>query len=148
MQVEWNGFLFSNDKTRIDVARVHQWIETSYWARGAPIEVVKQSIHHSDCFGVYRGTIQVAFARLITDRSTFGYLCDVIVDEDYRGQGIGTWMLGLIQSAPDYQRLRRWMLATRDAHRVYERLGWTPVTDTSRFMQRHDPDIYTRGSSD
>lgn len=142
--IQRNGLAWSADASRLDVSKIHSWLGTTYWARHIPRDVVERAIAGSDCFGVYDGERQVAFARLVTDRATFAYLCDVYVDEEYRGRGIGRWLTETIQAQPEYQDLRRWMLVTRDAHSLYEKLGWTQVPEPSRMMQRHDPDIYSR----
>ena len=147
MEIERDGLVCSDDVAKLDIAVIHSWLAATYWARGIPIDVVQRAIAASDCFGVYAGTRQVAFARLVTDRATFAYLCDVYVDKAYRGRGIGEWLTATIQAQPPYQGLRRWMLATSDAHALYTKLGWTQVTNPKPFMQRHDPDIYTRESS-
>lgn len=144
MESTRGSLTFSDDKARLDTPKVHAWLESSYWARGIPLETMERAIAGSDCFGVYENDSQVAFARLITDRTTFAYLCDVIVDEAHRGRGVGRWMMECIQSAPRYQGLRRWMLATRDAHGMYRQFGWEPLDDPSKFMQRFDQDIYSR----
>ena len=148
MHIERDGFHASDDKSLLDIERVHRWLASTYWSRNIPLDVVQRAIAGSDCFGIYTGTQQVAFARLVTDRATFAYLCDVYVDETYRGRGIGEWLTATIQAQPQYQGLRRWMLATRDAHSLYARLGWQPVTDPKPLMQKHDPDVYTRDSGD
>lgn len=148
MRIERDGYLASDDKALLDFERVHGWIASTYWASGIPREVMARAIQGSDCFGIYRPTggngEQVAFARVVTDKATFAYLCDVYVDETHRGRGLGEWLVNTIHENPAYRGLRRWMLATRDAHPLYARLGWTPVTDPTPFMQRHDPDVYTR----
>ncbi len=144
MESTRDTLLFSDDKVRLDVRKVHAWLESSYWARGIPLETMERAIAGSDCFGVYENGSQIAFARLITDRTTFAYLCDVFVDQAHRGHGIGRWMMECIQSSSRYQGLRRWMLATHDAHDLYRQLGWEPLDDPSRFMQKFDPEIYSR----
>ena len=144
MHLERDGFVLSDDKSRLDVARVHGWIASTYWAKGIPLDVMQAAIAGSDCFGIYLGNEQLAFARVVTDRATFAYLCDVFVDDAQRGKGLGEWLVSSVHQVPAYRRLRRWMLATRDAHGFYERLGWTRVTDPLPFMQRHDPEVYSR----
>ncbi|HEX6930248.1 MAG TPA: GNAT family N-acetyltransferase, partial [Gammaproteobacteria bacterium] len=108
-----NGLVCSDDKSRFDIATVHGWIASSYWARNIPRAVFERAISGSDCFGVYNGERQIAFARVVTDRATFAYLCDVIVDETVRGRGVGAWLMECIHAHEAYQDLRRWMLATR-----------------------------------
>lgn len=144
MEIERDDLTFSDDKSRLDMERVHAWIASTYWAKGIPRTVLERAIDGSDCFGIYSATEQVAFARLVTDRATFAYLCDVYVVDEYRGKGIGHWLMSLIDAHPDYQGLRRWMLATRDAHALYAQHGWTQVTDAAPLMQKHDPDVYLR----
>ena len=140
-----SGVTVSDDKDRLDLDRVHSWIAASYWAAGIPREVFDRAIAGSLCFGAYRPDgSQLAFARVVTDGATFAYLCDVIVDPDARGLGAGKALLAAIHRHPALQGLRRWMLATRDAHRLYARYGWEPVPDPTIFMQINDPDIYKR----
>ena len=148
MEIERDGLVFSDDKSRLEIDRVHAWIASTYWAKGIPRAVLVRAIDGSDCFGIYSTTGQIAFARLVTDRATFAYLCDVYVADEYRGQGIGSWLLKQIDAQPDYQGLRRWMLATRDAHAMYAQHGWAQVTDAAPLMQKHDPGIYIRNSTD
>ncbi len=135
-------FTISTDKARLDLAVIHGFLKDSYWAKGIPIEVVQRSIVHSLCFGVYHLTAQIGFARLITDYATFAYLSDVFILETYRGQGLGKWLIECILSHPDVQGLRRWMLATSDAHGLYRQFGFEGLTDPSRFMQIANLNIY------
>ncbi len=138
------GFLLSDDPARINLDVVHGYLTRSYWSEGIPRETVERSIRNSLVFGLYFGDKQVGFARVITDRATFAYLCDVFVLEDFQGRGLGKWMVEAITSHPDLQGLRRFLLATRDAHGLYERFGFRPLTNPERFMTKHDPDIYRR----
>ncbi len=120
--------------------------KASYWAKNIPREVVEKSIGNSLCFGVYcKDETQVGFARLITDKATFAYLADVFILEQHRGKGLSKWLIEVIQSHPELQGLRRWMLGTRDAHGLYEQFGWSEIPEETRkrFMQRHFPDVYT-----
>lgn len=139
------GFEISTDSKRLDVDLIHQYLsEESYWAKNIPIEVVRRSIDHSFCFGLFHGEKQVGFARLITDKATFAYLADVFILADYRGQGLSKWLISFIHDHPDVQGLRRWLLATRDAHGLYTQFGWEPIPEAmvGRIMQLHNPDIY------
>jgi GNAT superfamily N-acetyltransferase len=104
--------------------------------------VVERSIRGSLCFGIHHDTGQVGFARIISDLATFAYLADVYVLEEHRGHGLGVWLVDFIMRHPDLQGLRRWMLATRDAHGLYRKFGWTELTQPERWMQRHFPDVY------
>lgn len=129
----------------MDVDAVHAYLcGESYWARGIPRETVARAIQHSLCFGVFDGAAQVAFARVVTDRATFGYLADVYVLQPYRGRGISKWMMQAVDAHPELQGLRRWALVTKDAQPLYAQFGWTPVSRPERHMERSDPDLYTR----
>lgn len=135
----------STDAAEMDVDAIHAYLDgESYWARGIPRETVARSVRNSLCFGVFDGGVQVAFARVVTDRATYAYLCDVYVLEPYRGRGLGRWMMEAVIAHPELQGLRRWGLATQDAHGLYARFGFTPLARPERFMERTDPDVYTR----
>jgi GNAT superfamily N-acetyltransferase len=138
----------STDPARLDVALIHRWLsEQSYWAAGVPREVVARAIANSLNFGLYHATAgQVGFARVITDRATFAYLADVFVLDAHRGKGLSKRMMNEIMSHPELQDLRRWLLATRDAHGLYERFGFTPPKVPGRLMERLDPDVYARAN--
>jgi GNAT superfamily N-acetyltransferase len=139
-----NGVLeLSTDPARLERAMIHEYLGVhSYWAKGVPRDVVDRAIDHSLCFGVYRGDAQVAFARVVTDRATFAYLADVFVAPTAQGEGVGKWMIASIMHHPDLQGLRRFLLATRDAHSLYARFGFAPLSNPSRFLERFDPDVY------
>jgi GNAT superfamily N-acetyltransferase len=145
---EWtrDGFIISTDRARVDLDTVHGFLSGSYWSAGIPREVVLRALEHSLPFGVYRDTgAQVGFARVTTDFATFAYLADVFVAEDARGHGLGKWLVDCIIGHPELQGLRRWMLATRDAHGLYAQYGFTPLNAPDRFMERWDPEVYRRG---
>lgn len=145
---ERNGLVLSTDPRRMDVERIHRYLaEESYWARGIPRDVVARSIAHSLCFGVFDGERQVALARVITDRATYAYLCDVYVLEAYRGRGVGHWMLEAIDAHPELQGLRRWSLLTRDAHGLYAAHGWVPAASPQWYMERTVRNAYLRTES-
>lgn len=130
-------FTISTDKSRLDVPLIHQYLsESSYWAQNIPLVTVQRSIDYSLCFGVYDQDAQIGFARVITDQATFAYLADVFVLPDYRGQGVSKQLVETISQWPDLQGLRRWVLATLDAHALYEKFGFTPLSHPERFMQR------------
>lgn len=129
----------SSDPDRLDVALIHRWLsEESYWARGRSMEVVRCAIDNSICFGGYLGGRQVAFARVVTDRATHAWLADVFVLDVYRGRGTGKALVAAVLAHPELQGLRRWLLATKDAHTLYEQFDFTPVPP-DRFMERRDP---------
>jgi GNAT superfamily N-acetyltransferase len=134
----------STDPARINVVLVHEFLTNSYWAKGISSETAKKSIENSICFGVYFGRQQVGFARIISDLATFAYLADVFIVPDYRGRGLSRWLLQCIVGHSDLHGLRRWMLATKDAHGLYEKLGFTTLKNPESWMEIHRPDIYTK----
>jgi GNAT superfamily N-acetyltransferase len=143
--MEWRRgeHVVSDEPGRIDRARVWRFLaEESYWAQGIPPQTVERAIEHSLCFGLYRDGAQVGFARVVTDRATFGYLCDVFVEPAERGAGLGEWMVSCVLEHPELQGLRRLCLVTRDAHGLYERFGFRPMPDPSRYLEIHQPDVY------
>lgn len=146
--MEWQRgeFTISIDKARLDVDRIHAWLSSTYWAEGIPREIVERSIEHSFVFGIYTGQKQVGIARVVSDFATFAYIGDVYIDEQYRGHGLGKWLIETIVTYPELQDLRNWHLATRDAHGLYERFGFKTLDDPRRIMRRHDPDVYKRQS--
>jgi GNAT superfamily N-acetyltransferase len=134
-----NGFLLSTDKSKLDVDVIHNYLcNESYWAKNIPIEIVKRSIEGSCCFGIFvkENTIQkqIGFARVISDCATFGYLADVFILDAYRGKGLSKWMMEFIMSCPDLQGLRRWLLATKDAHELYKKFGFSALDKPERIM--------------
>jgi len=133
----------SSDPARLDRALIYRYLANeSYWAAGVPESVIERALDHSLCFGIYRGGTQLAFARAVTDRATFAYLADVFVIAEQRGRGLGKWLVEAIGRHPELQGLRRWLLATRDAHALYAQYGFKPLANPVRFMERHDPDVY------
>jgi len=135
----------SADATRLNLDVIHGYLTQSYWSPGISHQVVERAVANSLCFGVYAGDgSQVGFARLITDRATYAYLADVFVLEAHRGRGLSKLLMEAIVAHPELQNLRRWTLATRDAHQLYARYGFTPVAKPDRLMERHDPDVYAR----
>jgi GNAT superfamily N-acetyltransferase len=135
MEIADRGFIFSDDKNKIDVATVHHYLSTqSYWAQNIPLETVRKSIDNSLCFGIYKDTQQIGFARWITDKSTFAYLADVYVEEIYRGQGLSKKLMSLMLFHKDLQGLRRYMLGTVDAHGLYAQFGFKPIDHPERLM--------------
>jgi GNAT superfamily N-acetyltransferase len=137
-----DAFVVDTDPERLDLALIHGFLTRSYWASGIPFAVVRRSVRHSLCFGLYDGERQVGFARVVSDRATFAYLADVFVLESHRGRGLGKLLMAAVIAHPELQGLRRWMLATRDAHALYARFGFTPLPAPESFMQLHDPGVY------
>lgn len=117
--------------------------EDSYWAKNISSELVQKCIDNSFCFGVYCDGSQVGFARVITDFTTFAYLADVFILPSHRGRGLSKMLMSFIMSYPDLQGLRRWMLATKDAHTLYQQFGWEPVAEPERLMAIVRPGIYS-----
>ena len=134
-----NNFTISTDKNKIDIDYVHEFLSNSYWSPGVPMETVKRAMQNSLCFGVYDNGRQVGYARMITDTATFAYLADVFIDENYRGKGLGKWLVKVILAHPDMQGLRRIILATRDAHSLYAQFGFIPFTTPERWMAFSPP---------
>ena len=135
---EWRRgeYVVSTDKSRLDLDVVHGYLRRSYWAQGVPLDVVRRSVENSLAFGVYWGMELVGFARVITDRATFAYLADVFVLEEHRGLNLGKWLVETVLSHPELQGLRRWMLATRDAHGLYGRHSFTGLAEPEIFMEK------------
>ena len=142
-RVEWerDGHVISDDAARLDVERVWRWLaEESYWAVGRGRGVVERSISGSVNLGLYRpGGEQGGFCRWVTDGATFAWLCDVFVDEEARGSGLGTWMVATAVEHPVVRDVRRQMLATADAHGLYARFGFVPLAAPDRWMERIRP---------
>lgn len=129
-------FFISNDKSKLNIDTIHGFLSRSHWAANRKRETIVKSIEHSLCYGVYQENRQVGFARLVTDYCTYAYLCDVFVDEEYRGRGLSKWLMECIMENPDLGQLRRFTLATKDAHGLYEKFGFKPLSDEEqrRFM--------------
>jgi len=130
------------DPNRLDLDVIHGFLANSYWARGIPRETVEQAVRNSFCFGLYDGDRQVGFARVVTDYATFAYLADVFVLESHRGHGLGKRLIDAVMTHAKLQGFRRWLLATRDAHELYTRVGFKPLAVPERFMELHVPDVY------
>ena len=137
MTTEWtrDGLVVTTDPSRFDVAAIHAFLVTSYWAKGRPRAVVEKSIDGSLCFGLLDAGRQVGFARAVTDRATYAYLADVYVLDSHRGRGAGTWLIECVMSHPDLQGLRRFMLATQDAHGLYRKFGFAALARPERYME-------------
>ena len=146
MTHEWRRgeYLISTDKSRLDLTFIHNFLTTSYWAAGIPLEVVRRSIEHSLSFGLYKEDQQIGYARVITDYATFAYLGDVFILEPFRGQGLSKWLMEVIVTHPELQDFRRWILLTKDAHGLYKKVDFTEVKTPERYMERFFPDVYER----
>lgn len=137
-----SGLTYTFDPAAFDATAIHAFLASTYWSPNVPRDVVERAIAGSLCIGVLDDGRQIGFARLVTDRATFAYLADVFVIPDYRGKGISQTMLERLFAHPDVQGLRRLMLATRDAHGLYEKFGFKPLAAPDRFMELHDPNVY------
>lgn len=144
--MEWrkDDYRISTDKNELNVDYVHHFLSHSYWAENIPLAVVRRSIEGSLCFGVFYREEQIGFARVISDEATFAYLADVFIDERFRGRGLSKWLLEVILAYPGLQGLRRFLLATRDAHGLYQQFGFGQLTSVDRWMQIHQPDVYKK----
>ncbi|HEX8287527.1 MAG TPA: GNAT family N-acetyltransferase [Pyrinomonadaceae bacterium] len=143
--MEWqNGdFTISTDPDRLQVDRIHEFLtEESYWARERSREQTETAIKNSLPFGVYKGENLIGFARVVTDYATFAYLGDVFITEEYRGRGLSKWLMEIIVNHPDLQGFRRWILATKDAHTLYEKFGFAALKHPERWMEKAAPNAY------
>ena len=137
--MEWRkgAYEISTQRERLDYPLIHKFLsESSYWATGRSIEVVRRSIEHSLPFGLYHNSQQAGFARVVTDYATFAWVADVFITEPHRGLGLGEWLMQTMLAHPDLQGFRRWALATKDAHGLYEKLGFAPLRWPQRWMER------------
>jgi len=134
------GFVISTDKSLIDFEAVYNYLNNdSYWAKGIQRNRLKKAIENSICFGVYHNGKQAGFTRVITDMATFAYLCDVFILPEYRRLGISKWLMQTIRQHPEFQGLRRWSLATLDAHGLYEQFGFTELSKPQNWMEIFTP---------
>ncbi|MES0870532.1 GNAT family N-acetyltransferase [Pseudovibrio sp. SCP19] len=134
----------STDKSKLQLNKIYQFLsEEAYWSKGLPRKTFDKAIPNSICFGVYlENGEQVAFARVVTDQATFAYLADVFVTPAQRGKGISKKLMKAIDAHPDLQGLRRFMLATADAHELYKQFGFTSLSTPDRMMERHNKTVY------
>ena len=139
-------YTISTDPERLDVAAIHRYLASSYWAQGIPVDVVERSLQGSLCFGLYAPEGQVGLMRVITDRATFAYLCDVYVLPDHQGKGLARWLLQCVMGSPQLQGLRRWMLVTRNAHGLYRPMGFEVTPHPESVMEILHPGIYKQAS--
>jgi len=145
LRVKNGEYSLTTDPRRLDVAAVHAFLSRTgkYWARGIPKKLVARAIDHSLCFGLFHRKTQIGFARVVTDYSTYAYLCDVYVLEDFQGRGLGTWMMEHVMAHPQLQGLRRFQLVTRDAHGLYKRFGFENVASAPYHMEIFRPGMYS-----
>jgi GNAT superfamily N-acetyltransferase len=137
-------FAISTNRDALDLDVIHNSLADSYWAAGIPRDVVARSIQNSLCFGIYQQQQQVGFARVISDFATYAYIADVFVVDGFRGRGLGKWLMECIMAYPQLQHLRRWGLATRDAHGLYQQFGFSALASPGRHMERYNQNVYRR----
>ena len=135
-------YTVSSDRNKLDVAAVHAFLSQSYWSSGIPLAVVERAVANSLCFGLFYQARQVGFARVVTDKATFAYLADVYVLDAHRGLGLSKWLMEVITEHQDLQGLRRFVLATADAHGLYRKFGFTPLTNPGTMMEILRSDVY------
>lgn len=134
-----NNFIISTDHSHLDIDAICDFLTRAYWAKGRPRERTERALENSLVFGLYDGDKQIGLARVVTDYAVFAYLCDVFIHEDYRTHGLGKWLMETVHSHPDLQGLRRWTLATRDAHELYRQFGWDSLANTENWMEIFRP---------
>jgi GNAT superfamily N-acetyltransferase len=137
-----DDFTITTSKSLLDINFIHQCLNNTYWAESIPLEVVIKSIFNSLTYGIFYLGKQVGFGRVITDKATFAYLADVIIEESFRGKGVASWLIDCILANPDLQNLRLILLASRDARKLYQKHGFEQLKDPERFMEIFKPDIY------
>ncbi len=138
MEEVWvkDSYAISTDRAKLDLNTIVNFLSTSYWAVGRSKTTIQRSIEHSLVFGVYQAEEQIGFARVVTDYATFAWIADVFILPQFRQQGLAKWLIETILAHPDLQGLRRWVLATQDAHGLYEKMGFKHLTEPWRWMER------------
>ena len=137
------NYIISDDSSLLDIAAIHKFLSQCYWSKGIPLATLNKAIENSLCFGVYtQKKEQVGFARLITDHATFAYLADVFILSEFRGNGLSKALMTYIKQHKSCQGLRRIVLATADAHELYQQYGFTPLNNADSFMEVWQPEIY------
>jgi GNAT superfamily N-acetyltransferase len=141
IEVHRDSFTISTDPSRLDVDAIVDMLQRAYWAKGRPRERTERALKNSLVFGLYDRERQIGLARVVSDYAVFAYLCDVFIDEAYRAQGLGKWLMQTIHSHPALQGLRRWTLVTRDAHTLYNQFGWMPLDNPNSWMEILNPNF-------
>ena len=143
MNTSKGEFEISTDRSRLDIDAIQAFLANdSYWAAERTREQTETVIENSICFGLYQGMRQVGFARVVSDQATFAYVGDVFVIDEFRGQGLSKWLMETMLEHPDLQGLRRWILATRDAHGLYKQFGFEDLKHPERWMEKPAPNAY------
>jgi N-acetylglutamate synthase-like GNAT family acetyltransferase len=144
MQWSRSPFVTDTDKGKLQLDVIHGFLRTTYWSPDIPESIVRKAIANSLCFGLYHDATQIGFARIVSDHATFAYLADVFVLDAWRGRGLSKFLMECIKAHPELQNLRRWILATADAHSLYAQFGFKPIAKPERLMEIADPDVYRR----
>lgn len=139
MEIHRDQFTISTDPSRLDMNSVYDFLSRSYWATTRPRERTDQAFANSLVFGLYEDRRQIGMARIVTDFSVIAYLCDVFIHEDFRGHGLGKWLIQSMFEHPDLKHIRRWLLATDDAHGLYQQFGFEQLPEAEKWMQRLRP---------
>jgi GNAT superfamily N-acetyltransferase len=147
--MEWqnNNFSISTDKNKLQIERIHRFLSReAYWSMDIPVSVIEKGIANSICYGVYDNKTgqQIGFARIVTDTATFAWFSDVYIEKEFRGQGLSVWLVECMMENPDIQNLRRVCLATRDAHKLYEKFGFELTKTPTYWMEIKDNELYQR----
>lgn len=134
--MEWvrDNFVITDELERVDIEAVYDFLSRAYWSKRRDRATIRKSLAHSVCFWLFDGDKQIGMARVVTDRATFAYLCDVFIDDSYRGDGLGTWLLETVLNYPELQGLRRWCLITADAHEFYRPFGFDTLDMLPNWM--------------
>jgi GNAT superfamily N-acetyltransferase len=136
IKVHRDNYTISTDPSRLDIEAITDMLKRAYWAQGRTREMIARYLQHSLVFGLYHEGKQIGLARVVSDYTTFAWLCDVFIHEDHRGHGLGKWLMETIHAHPDLQGLRRWALITRDAHSLYQQFGWMPLDSPENWMHK------------
>jgi len=139
MEIHRDQFTISTDSSRLDMNAVYDFLSRSYWAKTRPRERTDKAFANSLVFGLYENGKQIGMGRVVTDSAIVAYLCDVFIHEDFRGHGLGKWLVQSMLEHPDLKHIRRWLLATDDAHGLYQQFGFGPLTEVKKWMQRLRP---------
>lgn len=139
------AYTISTDKALLDIRAIHHFLSTqAYWSLNIPLATVEKAVKHSLCFGLYADNQQIGFARIISDFSTIAYLGDVYVIDEYRNQGLAKWLIEAVMQHPELQGLRRWILLTESAHKLYEPFGWNTVAEPRKWMEKANKNVYSK----
>lgn len=136
---QMNEVIISDDRSKPNIEIIYRFLTTSYWAKGRKVQEVKKSIKHTHCLGVYLGDLQIGFARILSDFITIAYLMDVFILQEYRGKGYSKLLLKRIFEDDKYQRVKKWLLATQDAHSLYANFGFEKIKNSDRLMEKLMP---------